>query len=85
MIGMCVVEATTYRYYYCQVKVTITGCGFKSCQKQEWEDLFTSPICSGQCPDQAEKNLALATTPHSSDEDSLLWPEKGEYARNWGS
>ena len=30
VIGMWEVEATTYHNYYCQVKVTITGCGFKS-------------------------------------------------------
>ena len=30
VIGIWQVEATTYAHYYCQVRITITGCGFKS-------------------------------------------------------
>ena len=30
VLGMWEVESTTYHNFYCQVKITITGCGFKS-------------------------------------------------------
>ena len=30
VVGMWEVESTTYHNFYCQVKIAITGCGFKS-------------------------------------------------------
>ena len=42
VIGTWEIASTTYSHFYCQVKITISGCGFKSAISKSKEDSFGS-------------------------------------------